>query len=83
MSVTLQELLNGVIYMGTLAGALAGIGLLLNWTVVRPLRGFLRGEIVAELVSIKDALEDNTTTNAMLQRQLHDHINDDRVHVQP
>ena len=72
---TIQELLNGVIYAGTLAGALAAILAFLHFAVVRPMRSFLRKEIVGSLVDIKDALEQNTAGMVNLETQLQGHIN--------
>jgi hypothetical protein len=71
---TVQELLNGVVYTGALAGAIVAIFGLLHFALVRPIRSFLRREIVGSLVDIKDALEVNTTTVEGLERRLNDHI---------
>jgi len=71
---TIQELLNGVIYSGTLAGALVAILGFLHFAMVRPLRNFLRREVVGGLTDIKDAVEINTTTLENLQGRLDDHI---------
>jgi len=57
---TVHELLNGVIYAGVLAGALTGIGTFLHFAAVRPMRSFLRKEIVGSLVEIREAVEHNT-----------------------
>lgn len=71
---TVQQLVNGVVYAGTVAGALSGIGVFLHFAVVRPVRGFLRREIVANLVEIKAALDGNADTLEGLGRRLDDHI---------
>lgn len=70
-----EELLNGVIYAGTLAGAIAAILGLLHFGLVRPLRNFLRSEIVDGLTEIKQAVEFNTSTVDELRKRLDDHIN--------
>lgn len=72
---TVHELLNGVIYAGVLAGALTGIGTFLHFAAVRPMRSFLRKEIVENLVEIKDAVETNTQVTDDLRYKLEDHIN--------
>lgn len=80
---TLQELFNGVIYVGTLAVAITAIGVLLNFTIVRPLRGFLRREISEVLVGIKDSVEAGTATTQRLQEALEAHIADGHLHTKP
>ena len=72
---TVQELLNGVIYAGALAAAVASIFGLLHFALVRPMRSFLRKEIVGSLTDIKDAVEFNTNTVEGLNAKLDDHIN--------
>ena len=72
---TIQELLNGVIYTGTLAGACVAIFGLLHFALVRPIRSFLRREVVGGLTDIKDAVELNTTTVEGLEQKLAAHIN--------
>ena len=72
---TVEELLNGVVYAGTLAGSTVAILAFLHFAVVRPMKSFLRKEIVGSLVEIKDAVEVNTTTVEGLQHKLDDHIN--------
>ena len=72
---TIQELLNGVIYAGTLAGALAAILAFLHFAVVRPMRAFLRKEIVGSLVDIKDAIELSTTALEGREHRLQEHVN--------
>jgi hypothetical protein len=71
---TVQELLNGVIYTGALAAAIVSILGLLHFGLVRPMRSFLRREIVGSLDDIKNALELNTTTVEGLEGRLNDHI---------
>lgn len=78
---TVQELLNGVVYTGTLAGAIVAIFGLLHFALVRPMRSFLRKEIVGSLVDIKDAVELNTTMTESLEHKLEAHIaNGGHVH---
>ena len=72
---TIQELLNGVIYASTLADALAAILAFLHFAVVRPMRAFLRKEIVGSLVDIKDAVQSSTTAMEALEHQLQNHVN--------
>lgn len=79
---TVGELLNGVIYAGTLAGAMGGIGVFLHFAAVRPMRAFLRKEIVGSLVEIREAVETNTQSTDDLARKLEDHIANGG-HVQP
>lgn len=71
---TVQELLNGVIYAGALAGALVAILGFLHFALVRPMRGFLRKEIVGSLVDIKDAIELSTSAMETLERRLQEHV---------
>lgn len=71
---TVGELLNGVIYAGTLAGAIAAIMGVLHYGLVRPLKNFLRSEIVDELKDIKMAVEVNTSTTDEVRKRLDDHI---------
>lgn len=72
--ITVEQVGHGVIYAGTLAAALTGIGAFLHFALVRPMRGFLRKEIVGNLVEIKDALEQNTSETEALKHMLEDHI---------
>ena len=67
MNITLQDLLNGVIYAGALAGAISGIGVLLHFMVVRPVRKFLNTEITVHLVEIRESLDDNGHELAQLR----------------
>lgn len=69
-----HDLLNGVIYAGALTGALSGIGVFLHFAVVRPMRGFLRNEIVSSIKDVRDAVEKNTDSTDELSRKLSDHI---------
>lgn len=78
---TLAELLNGVVYTGTLAGACVAIGGLAFWVIVRPLRNFLRREIVTELVSIRGSVDSSTKATEALQTQLEQHIADGHLHT--
>lgn len=71
---TVEELLSGVIYTGSLAAALVAILGFLHFALVRPMRNFLRREIGGVLVDIKDAVEVNTTTVQGLEQKLDDHI---------
>jgi hypothetical protein len=71
---TIQELLNGVIYAGTLASAVAAIMGLLHFGLVRPLRNFLRSEIVDGLTDIRHAVELLTQGTDDVRRRLDDHI---------
>lgn len=71
---TVHDLLNGVIYAGALAGSLSGIGVFMHFAMVRPMRRFLRNEIVASLVDIKDAVDKNTVSTDYLADKLEDHI---------
>lgn len=71
---TIQELLNGVIYAGTLSGAVAAIMGLLHFGLVRPLRNFLRSEVVDGLTDIKTAVELLTQGTDDVRRRLDDHI---------
>lgn len=73
---TVEQITNGVVYVGTVAGALSGIGLFLHYAMVRPLRGFLRREIVANLVDISHKLDANTSETQALGQRLTDHLND-------
>lgn len=54
---SVQELMNGVIYVGTVVGAITGLGAAFHFAILRPFRKFLRNEIVSNLVEIKDGLE--------------------------
>lgn len=75
MKLTIEQLLHGVIYAGGLAAAITAIGVLLHYLVVRPVRGFIRREIVGALVDIKDAMTENTRVTNILSHKLDDHIN--------
>jgi hypothetical protein len=72
--VTIHQFLNGVLYTGAVAGALAAIGLILNICVVRPVRGFLRKEIVSSLVDIKESVDRSTIATAALDHKVELHI---------
>lgn len=71
---TIREFLNGVIYTGTVVGALTGIGVFIHFAIVRPMRAFLRKEIVGSLVDIKEAVEHNTKSTDDLSLKLDEHI---------
>lgn len=71
---TVHQLLNGVIYAGALTGAVSGIGVFAHFAFVRPVRSFLRREIVGSLVDIKDAVERSTTAVSSLETKLEEHI---------
>lgn len=77
---TIEELLNGVIYAGTLTGACVAILGFLHFALVRPIRRFLRQEIVGSLVDIKDAVEVLTSGTEVISRKLDEHIADGHVH---
>lgn len=72
---TVHELLNGVIYAGALAGALVAILGFLHFALVRPMRVFLRKEIVGSLVDIRDAVKSSTAAMENLEHQLQAHVN--------
>lgn len=74
MKITLEQLAHGVIYAGGLAAAITAIGVLLHFCIVRPVRAFVRREIVGELVGIKDALIESTRVAEQVQQKLEDHI---------
>jgi len=83
MNITLQDFFNGVIYAGALAGAISGIGILLHFTVVRPVRKFLKTEVTVHLVEIKSAIDDNGHELTQLREdyerlatEFHDHVSD-------
>ncbi len=71
---TISELLNGVIYTGTLASALSGIGALIYLTAVRPFTKFLRREIVENLVEIKDAINNHSNDLMTLRNEFEYHV---------
>lgn len=71
---TIQELLNGVIYAGTLAGAIGAVFALLHFALVRPIKNFLRSEIVDGLTDIKHAVELLTQGTDDVRRRLDEHI---------
>lgn len=72
---TVAQLLHGIVTAGVVAGALASIGLVIHWVLVRPLRNMLRNEIVGHLVSIKENLKEHTTSLGDLEERLAEHIN--------
>jgi hypothetical protein len=72
--INVHQLLNGIIYAGAVFGALTVIGTCLHFGVLRPMRSFLRQEIVQSLVDIKDAVLLTTTATQILERKLDDHI---------
>lgn len=74
MNVTIADLIAGVIYTGTLTAALTGIGAFMHFAVVRPMRSFLRKEIVGSLTDIKDAVNNSTQTINDLDARLTQHI---------
>jgi hypothetical protein len=63
-----------IIYAGAIAGSLSALGLFAHYAIVRPLRGFLRREIVGNLVEIKTALDRNSKQLGLMKEQLKDHI---------
>ena len=79
--ITLRQLGNTIIYIGAVAGALAAIGLLIHSAIVRPLRKFLRNEIVGSLVDIKDAVDNLSEETSGLKQKVTDHIQDGHNHA--
>jgi hypothetical protein len=67
---TVKTLGDVVIYLGALAGALAAIGLLMRYTLLRPFRAFLSREISGPLGEIRDQL----ATYGDLSKRLDDHL---------
>lgn len=71
---TINQFLNGIIYVGTLVAAVMGIGAFAHFLIIKPIRGFLRKEIVANLVKITEAIELSHKSFAELDSRLSDHI---------
>lgn len=63
----LQDLGDALIYVGALAAALAAIGIVLRWAVVRPVQRYIQREILGPLTRI--------------ERRLDQHIRDTGAHV--
>lgn len=66
---TMRQFLNGVIYAGSVAAALMGIGAFLHFAVVRPMRNFLRNEIGGAIKQTTEAVE-------ALSRKLNGHLDE-------
>ncbi|GAA0936228.1 hypothetical protein [Actinocorallia libanotica] len=77
---TVDQIVQHIKELGALAAALAAIGGVLWWAVGKPFRNFLQREIVANLVSIKDATEESTQVAKAVQHELHAHVTDPDAH---
>ncbi len=71
---TIHQFLDGVIYSGSIAGALAALGILGHYVIVRPLRALVEDQITAHLVEIKDVLESQASGLAELDTRLQEHV---------
>ena len=60
--------------VASLLGSVVAIVGFAHMVIVRPARKFLRREIVSNLASIKDAIDENTTMTQALRAQLQQHI---------
>lgn len=65
--INLHRLGDAVIYMGALAAAMAAIGILLRWVVVRPLKSWISEEIREPLSGLR-------TQIAVLTKRFDDHL---------
>lgn len=72
-SITLAQITNLLATIGTIAGGMTGIGALVHFAFVRPLRKFLRREIVENLVEI------NSSVNR-LEIKMTEHMRDPDAH---
>ncbi len=71
--ITLQQVWNFIIALGTIAGAVTGIGACIHFAVVKPLRKFLRREIVENLVEMNQSM-------MRLEVKMTEHIRDPKAH---
>lgn len=74
MHMTVSDFFNGVVYAGGLTTSVVGIFAFAQFVIVKPIRNFLRKEIVANLTSIKAAIEVNTRVTQDLDDRLTQHI---------
>lgn len=74
MSMTVQQFLNGIIYVGAVAMGIMSIGTIAHYMIVKPMRKFLQKEIGGVLVSIREAIEVNTKVTKDLDDRLTAHI---------
>lgn len=72
-SITLAQITNLLATIGTIAGGMTGIGAMVHFAIVRPLRKFLRREIVENLVEI------NSSVNR-LEIKMTEHMRDPGAH---
>lgn len=77
---TVHQLLNGVIYMGAVAGSVTALGVFLHFVAVRPMRAFLRKEIVQSLTDINTSIKKSTTAVTSLEEKLEEHISNGGHH---
>jgi uncharacterized membrane-anchored protein YhcB (DUF1043 family) len=69
----MHTFITGLSAVGAILGALVSIGIFVHFVVIRPMRHFLRNEIVNELVGIREGL-------AAQQEQLQAHIGNGARH---
>lgn len=67
IAMTVHAVVTGLQGLGAILGALVSIGAFIHFVVIRPLRHFLRNEVVANLVEIRDNLKD-------VEHRLVDHV---------
>jgi len=65
--INLHHFGDAIIYMGAIAAALAAIGILLRWVVVRPLKTWISEEIREPLSGLR-------TQIAVLTKRFDDHL---------
>lgn len=66
-TISVQDLMNGIQVLAVFCGSLLSIFAFFHFAVVKPMKTFLRKEIVANLVDINNSLQENT-------KKLDDHI---------
>lgn len=66
-TITLKELIDGVQVVAIFCGSVLSIFAFFHFALVKPIKGFLQREIVANLIDINKSIQDNTS-------KLDDHI---------
>jgi hypothetical protein len=74
---TMQQMAAGIIYMGTLLGAIIAIVTVVNMFILRPAKTFIRAEIVGALEGIRHELSNLSAKDEETAAALARHIRED------
>lgn len=73
-TISLEDLVNGMQVVAVFCGSLLSIFAFFHFALVRPIKGFLQREIVANLVDINESIQNNTKEIQENTSKLDEHI---------